>query len=112
MIDIHYNRKTSISAYEKRYLHGWKYMQPKTLDLTPDDGYTILQCHSKPVTIIHKVDLTEELPKDVRARRYGQAASGTQDYDIMGMYKWLEKNAEPQTWKDRKQFNYPEPVRK
>ena len=71
MIDIHYDRRACISAWDKRVNHGWGYAKPKILDLSPDDGYTTLQCHQKPVSIIHKVNLHEELPKDVRTRRYG-----------------------------------------
>lgn len=92
-IHIHYNRTINLQAYDRRR-RGWSYLPCKTLDLSPDDGFSMLSAHRKPVSIVHKVNLHEEIPGKVRETRVRSErkdnkpveANPNEDYDIRGMW--------------------------
>ena len=61
-MDVYYNRRANQTLYDRQYKKGWKYLQPKSLDLTPEDNFQALGCFRKPVSIVNKVNLNRELP--------------------------------------------------
>ena len=61
------------------------------------------------MNIVHKVDLTRELPDGVRAARAGGGKNSELDYDILGMWKYLQ-TADPQQYAEAKKFEYPPEV--
>ena len=111
-IDIWYNRKTSVQTYDRMRV-GWNYLPSKCLDLTPEDNYSTLGAHRKPVSILHKVNITDEIPGRCRETRVRSEATAApqelppgEDYDIRGMWKFLQE-AEPEMFKNRLTFDYP-----
>lgn len=67
-------------------------MQPKSLDLSREEHYNMLACHNKPVNIVKKVNLHEELPPGVRQVRDDKKKQEVESYNINEMWGWLEAN--------------------
>lgn len=85
------NRKLNIKEYNRKKYEGWQYQPTKVLDLDPLTEYNELKVFEQKPTILHKVDLHEELPKNVIIHRHINLLSEAEDYNIRAMVNWLKQ---------------------
>ena len=69
---------------------GWKYMTNKFLDLVKEEDYKILGVLPEKQSILHYVNLHDEIPEGIRDKRQSNTEDEDKEYNIREMWKRLE----------------------